>query len=137
MRSSHLGGDAKAVAPAKIADKPMKKKQAKERFNRQGRVFKHEVDTNVISLSLKVLKEDAELAAGDPVFCKQCNAVFNMFSKIEEKGKQLEEIKEEVDEDMADEEVKLEKDVVMEDDNKEEILAHQKDEGTHIWKCEF
>ena len=57
--------------------------------------------------------------------------------KIEEKDKQLEEIKEEVDENMADEEAKLEKDVVMEDDNKEEISAHQKEEGTHIWKCEF
>ena len=107
--------------------KPMKKKQVKERFNRQGRVFKHEVDTNVISLSLKVLKEDAELAAGDPVFWKNWNAVFNMFSKLEEKGKRLEDIKEEVDEDMEEEE-KHEKDVDMEDSNKD---------GTHLWKWEF
>jgi len=60
------------------------KKSKKERFNRQGRKFKVEVDTNVMSIGLKVLAENAEVASGDPVFCESCNAVFNKFSKLEE-----------------------------------------------------
>lgn len=87
-----------------------KSKQEKSRHNRQGRKFKHEIDTNVICLKLKVLKDDAQLAAGDPIFCLGCKAVFNMYSKlgeqkaeegkledIKEEGK-LEDIKEEVEE---------------------------------------
>lgn len=52
-----------------------KSKQEKSRHNRQGRKFKHEIDTNVICLKLKVLKDDAQLAAGDPIFCQGCKAV--------------------------------------------------------------
>lgn len=25
-----------------------------------------------------------QIASGDPIFCKQCNAAFNMYSKVEE-----------------------------------------------------
>ena len=76
-------------------------KEEKPRYKKQGRKFRHEVDTNVISVKLKCLKEDAELAAGDPVFCEHCKAVFNMYSKLGEPKEEnkLEEIKEEEDED--------------------------------------
>ena len=83
--------------------KSKKKNNNKERYLRQGRKFKHEIDTNVISLNLHVLKEDAELAAGDPIFCDKCNAVFNVYSKIDNNQPGLEEIKEEVDAEMEDE----------------------------------
>lgn len=73
-----------AKATAEMA-MPNVSKMAKARYRRQGRKFKHEIDSNVIALNLKVLKEDAELAAGDPVFCKNCRAVFNMFSKLKER----------------------------------------------------
>lgn len=65
MRSAPMSMPAKAPKP-----RAAKVKADKGRFNRQGRKFKNEVDTNVISLNLQVLKEDAELAAGDPVFCE-------------------------------------------------------------------
>ena len=60
------------------------------------------------------------------IFSKQFNAAFNLFSKIEEKNKQVKQIKKEVDEDMTDEETKFDKDVIMKDYNEEEISAHQK-----------
>ena len=113
-------------APQKRMRARKPKKAAKGRFKRQGRRFENEIDTNVISLNLKVLKEDAELAAGDPIFCENCNAVFNMYSLIEEKEKKLEEIKEE-DEDMEDQDVPNEREEM------EAVLG----EDEEIWNCEF
>jgi Mg-chelatase subunit ChlD len=109
----------------------------------QGRRFRHEIDTNVISLNLKVLKEDAEIAAGDPVFCEKCGAVFNLYSKIGgdnkiEKEKRLEDIKEEVDEDhdedmeASDEEPK-DKEASSKDPKQEE----DKVVSENTWICEF
>jgi hypothetical protein len=118
-----------AKATAEMA-MPNVSKMAKARYKRQGRKFRHEIDSNVIALNLKVLKEDAELAAGDPVFCANCNAVFNMFSKLEEKEKRLEEIKEEVDEEM-DEENKAE-DALMQD-IADERPEEDKQEGDTTW----
>jgi hypothetical protein len=40
------------------------------------------VDTNVVSIGMRVLKEDPDVVAGDAVFCKNCKAVFNMYSKL-------------------------------------------------------
>ncbi|CAI2385496.1 unnamed protein product [Moneuplotes crassus] len=66
----------------KKASMQLKKKAVKERINRQGRVFKAEVDTNVMSIDLKVLKDDGNIASGDPVFCEGCRAVLNIHSKL-------------------------------------------------------
>ena len=33
---------------------------------------------------MSCLKDQSELATGDPVFCESCTAVFNKYSKIEE-----------------------------------------------------
>ncbi len=33
---------------------------------------------------MATLKNASEIASGDPVFCKLCNAAFNIYSKIEE-----------------------------------------------------
>lgn len=52
-----------------------------------GKKFNQEVDTNVFSINMSTLKqggEGYEIASGDPIFCKQCNAAFNMHSKVEE-----------------------------------------------------
>jgi ribosomal protein S26 len=104
--------------------KPKKpKKNAKERFKKQGRKFRHEIDTNVINVKLSCLKEDAELAAGDPVICKKCHAVLNMYSKISGGGKKenkLEEIKEAANE---------------EDDDAE--IFQEMGEDDQLWICEF
>ena len=69
-----------------------KPKVVKERKKRQGRKFVQEVDANVVSLPMKVLKSDAQLAAGDPEFCGGCSAVFNMYSKLL-KSDQVEDVK--------------------------------------------
>ena len=55
----------------------------KDREHRQGRKFKCEVDTNVMSIKLNTLKEEADYATGDPVVCSGCSAVFNINSKLE------------------------------------------------------
>lgn len=50
----------------------------------QGRRFEQEIDTNVFSINMSTLKHGSELATGDPIFCKTCNAAFNVYSKYEE-----------------------------------------------------
>ena len=51
---------------------------------RPARHFKQELDTNVFKIEFATLKDKAEIATGDPLFCKQCQACFNINSKIEE-----------------------------------------------------
>ena len=92
------------------------KTKKKQRFNRQGRKFKQEVDTNVMSINLRVLKEDAQLASGDPIFCEGCRAAFNMYSKIVEENPDV--IQEHKDEENENGDV--------------EMKAIDQ-----IWKCEF
>jgi hypothetical protein len=47
--------------------------------------YRQEVDTNVFQISMGCLKDSSvELATGDPLFCSQCQAIFNKHSKIEE-----------------------------------------------------
>ena len=56
-----------------------------------GEKFKQKVDTNVFQVSMSCLKDSTyELATGDPIECKNCKGIFNMFSVLtEEEGKQL------------------------------------------------
>ena len=49
-----------------------------------GGKYKQDVDTNVFQISMNCLKDQGELATGDPVFCTSCQAIFNKYSKIEE-----------------------------------------------------
>ena len=49
---------------------------------------RQEADTNVASIKFDVLKEQNELATGDPEFCQKCKAIFNKFSVIEEEKEQ-------------------------------------------------
>jgi hypothetical protein len=48
------------------------------------RKFKQEIDTNVIKIALNTLKNNAEIATGDPIFCKNCNAILNVNSVVEQ-----------------------------------------------------
>jgi len=57
---------------------------AKPKVKRQeGPKFVQEIDTNVFSINMTTLKHGSELATGDPIFCKGCQAAFNMHSKYE------------------------------------------------------
>lgn len=62
--------------------KIMRGEKAKAK-KRPARVFKQEVDTNVFNISMSTLKKNSELATGDPIFCQQCGASFNIHSKLE------------------------------------------------------
>jgi Sec23/Sec24 zinc finger len=44
--------------------------------------YKQKVDTNVFQVSMECLTDSFELATGDPLYCKNCNAIFNMHSQI-------------------------------------------------------
>lgn len=48
------------------------------------RHYKAEVDTNVSIIDFNKLKDQAEMATGDPYFCGHCRSVLNVYSKIEE-----------------------------------------------------
>ncbi len=64
------------------------KSKASKKVNQGSRVpVDQEVDTNVYEIQLSCLKEQGELAFGDPIFCKNCNAVFNKHSQITEEAK--------------------------------------------------
>jgi hypothetical protein len=62
--------------------KSKKNERKKKGKNKKANKYVVEVDTNVFQVSLACLKNDVELATGDPELCKKCNAVFNSFSKI-------------------------------------------------------
>ncbi len=47
-----------------------------------GKRYEQEVDTNVLSLNMSVLKDKAQIATGDPVICGKCKAMFNIHSKL-------------------------------------------------------
>ena len=49
-----------------------------------GKKFEQEVDTNVFSINMSTLKNGSELATGDPIFCENCHAAFNMHIHYEE-----------------------------------------------------
>jgi len=38
----------------------------------EGPKFVQEIDTNVFSVNMSMLKQGSELATGDPIFCKGC-----------------------------------------------------------------
>lgn len=72
------------------------------------RKFKQEIDTNVFKIAFNTLSTNAEIATGDPIFCKKCNAIFNVNSKFEERKLEPQQ-----------------NDEIMQDDEKQ------------IWVCEF
>lgn len=53
-------------------------------FNARPQMAKRQVgkiDTNIVEINLNCLKQDVEVATGEPIFCSNCNSVFNSFSK--------------------------------------------------------
>lgn len=61
------------------------RKKERKQFN-LGKANKYhvEVDTNVFEVALDCLKNNAELATGDAEFCKECQAVFNYKSQLQQ-----------------------------------------------------
>ena len=104
--------------------KQAKVKKPKTQVNRRGRKFKHEVDTNIMSIDLSVLQKDADMATGDPIFCKQCNGVFNSFSKLVENDVIMEHQDEDKQEDDVDEAIPDER-------------PEAEDNNNQTWICEF
>ena len=51
---------------------------------RPARQYRQEIDTNVFKIEFSTLKDNAELATGDPTFCQKCQVIFNIHSKVEE-----------------------------------------------------
>lgn len=73
----------------KTAEKKVKKPEAKKGPEKH---YKQEVDTNVLAFDLSVLKNEKDIFTGDPVFCKHCKGVLNVYSQIikeEEKKEQI------------------------------------------------
>lgn len=66
---------------------------------KQGRKFRQEIDINVFKISLGTLQSNAEIATGDPIFCKKCNAIFNVNSKVIEQKLEPQQIGEIIQDD--------------------------------------
>jgi hypothetical protein len=49
--------------------------------------YKREIDTNICNIKFSVLQDQGALSSGDPIFCKDCQSVFNVYSKIELENK--------------------------------------------------
>ncbi len=91
--SAPRGGKAKPAAPKWRKKAKLESASQEERevlgsalsaaSGNVGVKHKQEVDTNVLSINLSVLKDKTALATGDPVFCGKCKAVFNTNSKLE------------------------------------------------------
>ena len=46
----------------------------------ENKIYEHEIDTNILTINFEFLKEKVEYATGDPISCKNCEAIFNKFS---------------------------------------------------------
>ena len=57
---------------------------ANKKKNEVRRKYRQEIDTNIFKIQFNTLADKAEIATGDPVVCKQCQAIFNKNSKAEE-----------------------------------------------------
>eukprot|EP01022_Parablepharisma_sp_SALTPOND_P019152 TRINITY_DN3238_c0_g1_i1.p1 TRINITY_DN3238_c0_g1~~TRINITY_DN3238_c0_g1_i1.p1 ORF type:complete len:731 (+),score=92.14 TRINITY_DN3238_c0_g1_i1:5000-7192(+) len=69
--------------PPPVAKKPALPLPLSADKESKGVRHKRQVDTNVISLNLSVLKDKTNIATGDPIICLQCKAMLNIHSKIE------------------------------------------------------
>lgn len=106
------------------------KKEVKKlsRARKRNRKFRQEVDTNIVSIRFDVLEQDTQIAAGDAVFCQNCNSVFNKYSILSNPSNLK----------VITEDVKME-----EDQDGNEILPAKKkdqdvfDEDEQEWECEF
>lgn len=114
--------------PKKKAEKQPKKLSKAKAHNRR---FRQAVDTNIVAIGMDVLQQDAQLAAGDPTFCQNCNSVFNKYSEIKHPDDQK-------DIGMAKEDVKAEED---EKGNRLDLPSQENhevyDEDDQSWTCEF
>lgn len=55
-----------------------------KKSNEVRRKYRQEIDTNIFKIQFSTLADKAEIATGDPEVCKQCQAIFNCNSKVEE-----------------------------------------------------
>ena len=63
------GSSRKAKDSSKMsAIQQPKSKKLQERFRKRNRKFVQQVDTNIVSIGFDVLEQDAQIAAGDPIF---------------------------------------------------------------------
>jgi len=46
------------------------------------KVYKHKVDTNILTIKFAFLSDKIGYATGDPTFCKNCNSILNANSKL-------------------------------------------------------
>lgn len=150
---SKLFSSSKAQAEDNAVDssrKMSKKKKMKARKRKpetlhraikHNRRFKQTVDTNIVSVGFDILEQDAQLAAGDPTFCQNCNSVFSKYSQLknpsdekleEEKGIDMGETKEELEE--IKEEVDAEGNKLSVDNKVDQEVF---DEDEQLWTCEY
>lgn len=66
-----------------VEEAPWKAKK-RSKPKKEKKFYKQEVDTNVFRIGMSTLTQQSELATGDPINCKGCQAFFNMHSKLEE-----------------------------------------------------
>jgi hypothetical protein len=46
-------------------------------------IYEREIDTNVLKIDFLFMKEQIKCATGNPYFCKKCEAIFNVYSILE------------------------------------------------------
>jgi hypothetical protein len=61
---------------------PMMAMPLSQAKGQEGKTYEQEVDTNVVSLNLNVLKDKTQIATGDPILCQKCKAMYNIYSKL-------------------------------------------------------
>jgi RNase P subunit RPR2 len=84
MDSDELDGDLN-LSDCEDRRSSFRAKNKDKKRKRPARRIVQEIDTNVYKIAFNTLKDNAELATGDPVFCEECKAVFNQYSKVEER----------------------------------------------------
>ena len=133
--SKVLGVFSSSKESAELKNKPQASKSKRSaleaRFRKRNRKFRQTVDTNIVSIGFNILEEDAQLAAGDAIFCMNCKSVFNKYSRLcdpsDEKA-----LKAHMKEDAKEEEDNMGNKLEQINEDPEVV-----DEGEQIWLCEF
>ena len=85
LNSDELEGDLNLSECEDMGNVQEKRKERRKKKKGKGRHFRQEIDTNVFKIQFSTLKDKAEIATGDPIFCVNCKGCFNMYSKVEDR----------------------------------------------------
>ena len=130
-----------APRAAPPAPRPAPRQRAKRAKHTRRQRFQQQVDTNLVTISLGTLKDVADIATGDAVFCTKCRAALSVISVLyDHEGKYIHggNLKSSDEANSGDAESKTTSASAPQSKPLEAaLIPAEASEGQQIWCCEF